>query len=866
MEGIVVINEEGQENVSDTTFTTYNLNKAKAMDKLQQSCERKLDMDIVATDGGLVLTFSAGGFLLFKNSLHTFFKEQKLLTTSTKTIKDKQSKAVVQESISVFDIAGQKKKKEYVINLYLTTCRVLINGKHENRFFNTDMKAISHIMHGIRDNHNISEQSINEFFIKSLDKFKTNNNHPEKKEIQSMKAISDNTILDEPLNDSSNHNSTSEALPSTSSKGEDINNSFHSETSDMVLNIVPENQTPPKKEHSLSMKVVNRALNKMSENQTPEKIFLNKISKVDKLEQSLIVLKEETHNSMEKILQSIENLKNKSDCRENKNRESKTLPVRENNRSPETVGSDYTNINSNVNFNNVSSAKSLSTESNIHEDFNNENDNKTTPIASSSHTLSDALESQMELEKNQQNKMDKIISNSGKPTTSADTTGDRLDDFESSLFIGDEIVVDGSKYRGYSAVVNSVDEAFAFIGKLITSSHMKTNNFQHFHSAYAIGNVIVDAHEDKGSINIKNILKRNGVNSTVVVVCRSIGNNYIHNKRWDSVSLATTSVLKKMGFLKTKENTKQNKEIQIKGSENSNSHSEQKNQRTSDHQNTTDRKDEDYIPVLSQKGKHSDPYYFKSKPETILLIDSVGKHVDSKRFLGKRSTLIHICPNTTYLLGLLNKWHVNNATQNVVLHVGINDICEERECDSIVQDMIKCIEAVKEKTPKANIVYSNIILCKSAPVDYLNKSASVNNKINLYCHENGVKVVTHNNLCRNNLLYATDDYKHINYNGTKIFVKNLHNAIYRIKSQLLYKNYGNNFQYNGRQPYRKRYTQDRTPKSYRQLDAETFKVFGTGSSKNNRPSMFGKVHSHTKKSYASISNAINCTDDYAHKC
>ena len=197
--------------------------------------------------------------------------------------------------------------------------------------------------------------------------------------------------------------------------------------------------------------------------------------------------------------------------------------------------------------------------------------------------------------------MDTVVGNNSKSTISTES---KLDHFESNLFIGDEIIVDGSIYRGYSAIINSSNDAFSFISKLITSDHMKRNKFQHFHSAYSTGNVIIDTHEDKGSINIKNILKRNSINNTVV--CRFFGKNHIYNKRWESISLATTSVLKKMGFLQPKENNNQNKEVQ---SENNNLNSDLKNENAPIPQSIDKNKDENFIPIVSQKSKRTGSYH-----------------------------------------------------------------------------------------------------------------------------------------------------------------------------------------------------------------------------------------------------------------
>jgi hypothetical protein len=76
--------------------------------------------------GGIVLTFSAAAYEEFKIVKMNYLKNQNLILKTTQTT-DKHE-AVVSESVSVY----QNSSKLFVLNLYNSTSKILLNGNHHH--------------------------------------------------------------------------------------------------------------------------------------------------------------------------------------------------------------------------------------------------------------------------------------------------------------------------------------------------------------------------------------------------------------------------------------------------------------------------------------------------------------------------------------------------------------------------------------------------------------------------------------------------------------------------------------------------------------------------------------------------------------
>ncbi|KAK3098005.1 hypothetical protein FSP39_015236 [Pinctada imbricata] len=126
----------------------FKLNKTKAIQKKLLATYRENDVHIVYKSGTLVLTFSAAVYELFKCAIFKYYEtsDSKSCVVHTKrSVTNDADSLVIENSLSVShkNLKGQL----YRVNLFHTTCRTDVNGKHLNEFIHTDLVNVLELVY-----------------------------------------------------------------------------------------------------------------------------------------------------------------------------------------------------------------------------------------------------------------------------------------------------------------------------------------------------------------------------------------------------------------------------------------------------------------------------------------------------------------------------------------------------------------------------------------------------------------------------------------------------------------------------------------------------------------------------------------------
>ena len=130
--------------VTGTTAKPYKLNVDKNLSKKLAATKRTQHLCIEEKDGGMVVTADAAMFELFKRAalvLYTDYPPEKG-HVKVDEITDSSKKNIVQYIIRVHT----PQNKGYTLNIYLTTSRLLVNGKNCSLFRDNDLQKIQDII------------------------------------------------------------------------------------------------------------------------------------------------------------------------------------------------------------------------------------------------------------------------------------------------------------------------------------------------------------------------------------------------------------------------------------------------------------------------------------------------------------------------------------------------------------------------------------------------------------------------------------------------------------------------------------------------------------------------------------------------
>nr|XP_006825658.1 PREDICTED: uncharacterized protein LOC102806397 [Saccoglossus kowalevskii] len=179
--------------------------------------------------------------------------------------------------------------------------------------------------------------------------------------------------------------------------------------------------------------------------------------------------------------------------------------------------------------------------------------------------------------------------------------------------------------------------------------------------------------------------------------------------------------------------------------------------------------------ALENQDKYKLVDYRKKNREiqTLIVGDSMLKNIDIKRIY--KNTQIKTLPGRKIKdIDEYIQRTTNENIQNIVIHVGTNNISDGCTIESCMEEYRKLINNMKQKYPTAKICVSSIIHRRydvniNKNIDVLNKKLKVmsNNGDNyIYIDNDNISYITH--------LYDT---VHLNKRGTAVFVKNMKDVI-----------------------------------------------------------------------------------------
>ena len=162
------------------------MNIDRALAKKLQATQRTFNTNIEVKEGGITLTADAATFELLKEATLSIFNE------NISKITDKTGKNIVQFTVRV--------GTSYTINIYTTTSRFLINGKHVNRFLESDLLQIYELASKVRvDDKPVNTDKLNQALAELIRKAKglseiSIQKNAERNSLQRPTSISKSTV------------------------------------------------------------------------------------------------------------------------------------------------------------------------------------------------------------------------------------------------------------------------------------------------------------------------------------------------------------------------------------------------------------------------------------------------------------------------------------------------------------------------------------------------------------------------------------------------------------------------------------------------------------------------------------------------
>ena len=137
---------------SDSTIihkVDYRLNKNKSITKKIRACEREHEIIAEYKTGNIILTIQGGLYEIMKLTIQRLYSDHPI---ENKRIVPKVSieKSKNYETACTYTVF-ENGEKVYVVNLYHTQSKIMINGKKELDFLNKDIPLIAEIMNSLED-------------------------------------------------------------------------------------------------------------------------------------------------------------------------------------------------------------------------------------------------------------------------------------------------------------------------------------------------------------------------------------------------------------------------------------------------------------------------------------------------------------------------------------------------------------------------------------------------------------------------------------------------------------------------------------------------------------------------------------------
>ena len=166
----------------------------------------------------------------------------------------------------------------------------------------------------------------------------------------------------------------------------------------------------------------------------------------------------------------------------------------------------------------------------------------------------------------------------------------------------------------------------------------------------------------------------------------------------------------------------------------------------------------------------------KSNAHHLVFGDSTTKYIAGDRYMNQAPSFIQRTSTTAVAQDVTRGWKPSEAVQSAILHVGVNDVRDGTDRETIVSNIHKCLENMSTAFSNAEIGFSEILLVgRDDHHSSMNKTVkAVNERIKDYCESKGYAYVSHEKLQSPEAGTLFDDEVHINRaGGTAVLVSNI---------------------------------------------------------------------------------------------
>ena len=191
-----------------------------------------------------------------------------------------------------------------------------------------------------------------------------------------------------------------------------------------------------------------------------------------------------------------------------------------------------------------------------------------------------------------------------------------------------------------------------------------------------------------------------------------------------------------------------------------------------------------------------DPLRARKKPQVVFVCDSIPKYVNKDQFFGNKAAAIRRLGTAKDGHHSINTWSTSREVEVFIIHLGINNVQNTHDEQSLFDNLQGCMDAAARKCPNATVVFSEILVPRQNQYNDSTIITNVNKRMRDFCSTRPLCLyVQHSLLQRSTDCY--DDTVHINSGkGTKIFVADITRTVRQTSQRESERKYQNPQRYN----------------------------------------------------------------------
>ena len=186
----------------------------------------------------------------------------------------------------------------------------------------------------------------------------------------------------------------------------------------------------------------------------------------------------------------------------------------------------------------------------------------------------------------------------------------------------------------------------------------------------------------------------------------------------------------------------------------------------------------------------------RNNAQHLVFGDSTTKHIAGDRYMSQAPSFIQRTSTTVVAQDVIWSWKPSETVQTAILHVGVNDVRDGTDRETIVDNLQKCLESMSTAFTNAHIGFSEILLIgRASHQSNMNKTVkAVNERISDYCEDKGYAYIRHEKLQSPEAGTLFDDEVYINRaGGTAVLVSDIKWALRKRGLQTASENQGHVF-------------------------------------------------------------------------